>query len=408
MKILIVGSGKMGSVMAWDLCRYRDVETIGLADTCQSSLDATRNRVKDDRIRPHLLKQGDRQQLIEIMKGYDVGLGALPFPYQSNELVEDAVTAGLDLVEIHGEYQRRPNESFTKGLSIPEGMSAVEYGEQLHQKAVEKDILILACMGFAPGLSNLTLGHGIRMMDTAESAIARVGGIPAKEVAGKYPMNYMVTWAWNQTIDCAMNKIRVTKDGTMQDVDAMSDYEKFCFDKCGKNYDMEAFITPGMESLVYTRPDLKNCYEKTIRWPGYYDAMNFLGKCGLFDLEPVEINGVSMIPRYTVGSIMEPKLLRKDNDPDACLMWNTVIGTRDGKPSRRDYHMWVDADSKNAISSMGVATAFPAAVSAVMLGRKAFDAKGIVATEDVFDTKLYHEFVGELESKGIVIEETVS
>lgn len=408
MKILIVGSGKMGSVMAWDLCRYSDVETIGLADTYQSSLDKAATWIRDDRIQQHLLKEGDRQQLIEIMKEYDVGIGALPFPYQGNELVEDAITAGLNLVEIHGEYQRRPNESFIEGLSIPEGMSAVEYGELLHQKAIEKDILILACMGFAPGLSNLTLGHGIRMMDKAQTAIARVGGLPAKEVADKYPMNYMVTWAWNQTIDCAMNEIRIIKDGSVQDVDSMSEYETFRFDKCGKDYNMEAFITPGMESLVYTRPDLQDCYEKTIRWPGYYNAMNFLGECGLFDMDPVEINGVSMVPRYVSASFMEPKLLRKGNDPDVSLMWNTVTGIKDGKPSRRDYHMWVDADAANDISSMGVATGFPASVSAVMLGRKAFDVKGIVATEDAFDTKLYDTFLKELASKGVIIEETVS
>ena len=36
-------------------------------------------------------------------------------------------------------------------------------------------------MGFAPGLSNITLGDGIRKLDRADVAIARVGGIPAKE-----------------------------------------------------------------------------------------------------------------------------------------------------------------------------------------------------------------------------------
>jgi saccharopine dehydrogenase-like NADP-dependent oxidoreductase len=398
----------MGSVIAWDLCRYKEVESIGLVDTHSPSLEKAAAWIKDKRIKTHFLNDNYREEIVELMKTYDVGVGALPTFQQGNQLIEDAIRAGMNLVDVHGEYHRHPNEAYMEGFNIPLGMTPEDYGEKLHMQALDKDITLLGCMGFAPGLSNLTLGYAIEQMDKAETAIARVGGVPASHVADKYPMKYMVTWCWDQVIECAIDKTRVIKDGIVQDVEAMSEYEKFQFQKFNQDARLEAFISPGMESLVYTRPMLKQCYEKTIRWPGYKDHMSFLKSCGFFDLTPVPFNGRKIVPREFSTRVMEPLLMIQNNDPDVSIMWNTVIGETNGKPSRRDYHMWVDSDHENNISSMGRTTAFPASIAAVMMGKGAFRKKGILAPEDAFDTAGYKQMLGELADRGIFIEETVS
>jgi saccharopine dehydrogenase-like NADP-dependent oxidoreductase len=89
-------------------------------------------------------------------------------------------------------------------------------------------------------------------------------------------------------------------------------------------------------------------------------------------------------------------------------MWNTVVGESKGRPARRDYYMWVDAEPENRISSMGRATAFPAAVAAVMMGRGAFATPGILAPEDAFDDAAYRQLLDALETRGIVIEEVIT
>lgn len=408
MRVLVIGSGKMGSTIAWDLCSNVDVSAIGLVDTYAPCLEKTSAWIDDARAETHLIQDGDRERLMALMQAYDVNVAALPTIKQGNELIEDAITAGVNLVDIHGEYHRRPNELYLDGFRIPEGMSAVAYGEKLHQEAVEKGIILLGCMGFAPGLSNLTLGHGMAEMEAAEAAIARVGGIPASEVADRYPMKYMVTWCWDQAIDCAIDKTRIIKDGTVQDVDAMSAYERFRFAHFGRDVELEAFITPGMESLVYTRPQLKDCFEKTIRWPGYRDSMASFKNCGFFDTTPTVYEGREIIPRDFSARLMEPRLLARNGDPDVSIMWNTVIGRDKGQAARRDYYMWVDADPANRISSMGRATAFPAAIAAVMMGKGAFTTPGILAPEDAFDEKAYGEMLAALEKRGIFIEEVVA
>ena len=311
MKILVIGCGKMGSVIAWDLCRYEAVESVGLVDTYSPSLKRAAAWIQDTRVTTHLLGSNFREQLIELMKSYDVGIGALPMIKQTNQLIEMAIEAEMNFVDIYGEYYRRPNESYLDGFTIPPGVTGEVYGEMLHQQAVDQDNTILCCMGFAPGLSNMTLGYGIAQMDKAYTAIARVGGIPDINVADKYPMKYMVTWCWEQAIDSAMDKTRILKEGTFQYVDAMSEYELFCFKEFGKDFELEAFITPGMESFLFTRPELESCYEKTIRWPGYKDSMSFLKSCGFFDMTPINVNDRNIVPREVAARVMEPGLRRK-------------------------------------------------------------------------------------------------
>ena len=408
MKILVIGSGKMGSVIAWDLCRYEEVESVGLVDNYAPSLENAAAWIQDKRVTTHLLDGKFREPLVELMKSYDVGIGALPMMKQTNQLIEMAIEAEINFVDIYGEYYRRPNEAYLDGFSIPPDTTGEAYGEMLHQQAMDKDIAILCCMGFAPGLSNMTLGHGIAQMDKAHTAIARVGGIPDSSVADKYPMKYMVTWCWDQAIDSAMDQTRILKNGNLRYVDAMSEYERFQFKAFGKDIELEAFITPGMESFLFTRPELESCYEKTIRWPGYRDNMSFLKSCGFFNKKPISVNDRNIVPREVAARIMEPELASKKGDMDVSIMWNTVTGEKEGKFSQIDHYMWVDSDTENDISSMARATGFPASISAVMMGRGNSMPKGIVSPEEAFNKTLYTSMIDELGTKGVFIKESAT
>ena len=408
LKILVIGCGKMGSVIAWDLCRYEEVVSVGLVDNYAPSLENAAAWIQDKRVTTHLIGSSFREPLTELMKSYDVGIGALPMIRQTNQLIEMAVEAEMNVVDIYGEYYRRPDEAYLDGFNIPPDITAEAYGEMLHQQAMGKNISILCCMGFAPGLSNMTLGHGIAQMDQAHTAIARVGGIPDSSVADKYPMKYMVTWCWDQAIDSAMDKTRILKDGTLQYVDAMSEYELFRFKEFGKNLELEAFITPGMESFLYTRPELDTCYEKTIRWPGYKDSMSFLQSCGFFDKKPIRFNDRNIVPREVAARIMEPELASQKGDADESIMWNTVTGEKEGQFTQIDYFMWVDSDSDYNISSMARATGFPASIAAVLMGRGHSIPRGIVSPEEAFDRALYTSMIDELGMKGVVIKESAT
>jgi hypothetical protein len=83
-----------------------------------------------------------------------VGIITLPDRRSSYKTIETAIGSSLGVVNILEEYHRRPDPYEKEGL-----------------------VTLLDGIAFAPGLSNVTLGEGIRKVQ-ATSAVARVGGIP--------------------------------------------------------------------------------------------------------------------------------------------------------------------------------------------------------------------------------------
>jgi saccharopine dehydrogenase-like NADP-dependent oxidoreductase len=232
----------------------------------------------------------------------------LPDRKTSYKVVETAIEGGLNIVDILEEYHRKPDHCEVEGLQVPGDMNLVGFGERLHEKAVELGVTFLDGMGFAPGISNITLGEGIRKLDEAQSAIARVGGIPSKEAARNHPLGYMITWAFEHVLREYMVRAKILKAGEIVEVDSASDIESFRFSNFGKGEVLECAITPGMPSFIYTRPGLNEFMEKTIRWPGHWHGIQILKECGMLDLQPLNIKGVNIAPRSFFLSVIHPKL----------------------------------------------------------------------------------------------------
>ena len=407
MKVLVFGgSGKMGSVVAWDLAKNSkvgEVGIIGITGRRENTLENTKKWINSDKIVLHTINVNNRKETMKLMKKYDVGAISLPDRKCSYKVVDMAIEAGLNIVDILEEYHRKPDAHEIEGLEIPSGMTLNEYGKSLHQRAIKNGVTFVDGIGFAPGLTNITLSEGIKKMDKADSAIARCGGIPAKEFANKHPLKYMITWAFEHVLREYMIKVDVIKGGKIVEANAMDDLEKFRFNQLGKDEELTCAITPGMPSFLFTRPQLKECAEKTIRWPGHWEGAKVLKECGMLDSTPVKFKRMKISPREFLSFIMTPKLQPLEGETDVCVMWNTVIGIKDGQKMRIDYYMWEEADTENGISAMGRVTAFPEAIATVMVGNGEVNKKGIVAPEDAIEGKVYQNFLEELKRRKINI-----
>jgi lysine 6-dehydrogenase len=403
-KVLVFGgTGRIGSAAVLDLAKDSNVESVGIVARNSRSLEKTLAWISSDKARPHLLDIEDKAGTRRLIENYDVAIIALPDRRSSYKTIEAAIDAGRNAVDVLEEYHRRPDADETEGLVVPPGMKLDEYGESLHRKAIDNGVIILDGMGFAPGLSNITLGEGIRKADV-QMAVARVGGIPSRDSARRHPLKYMITWSFGHVLREYMVKVKVIQDGKASKVDSTSERESFRFHQCGKDEMLECAITPGMPSFLYTRNWLWNFSEKTIRWPGHWQTIDDLREFGLLDLEPISFDGNTIRPRDFFLSLAEPRLKPLPEDRDVCIMWNTAIG-----PKRRaDYYMWTEADSVDGLSAMAKVTGSCAAIGARMLCRGEICKKGIVAPEDAVEGELYQKFMDDLVNRNIIIEETVS
>ena len=397
----------MGAAVAFDLARDPAVKEIGLVGRRKAALEATRAWLASPKVSLHALDVAAVGETKALLQQYDVAVNTLPDRHTSYMVMQSAVEAGRNLVDMLEEYHRRPDAYETENLVLPKGMTLEQYGDYLHETALANGVTVMDGIGFAPGLSNITCGEGIRKLDTAESAIARVGGIPSKAAAAKRPLRYMITWAFHHVLREYMIKVNVLKDGRLVEVDATTGRECFQFDKLGRNEALECAITPGMPSFIFTRRQLREFAEKTVRWPGHWDGVTTLKECGMLDGEAVDFGGVKVVPRDFLLSRIEPRLKAGAGDGDVCVMYNTVTGTKNGTRTRIAYWLWDEADPVTGISSMGRVTGFSAAIGAVMIGKGLIKEKGLVPPEDCIYGGLYDAFMKELEKRNIRILETI-
>jgi lysine 6-dehydrogenase len=408
MKVLAIGAaGKMGRAVVSYFADDPAVETVGLLDNQETVMRSLTKGDTTGKFKLHPLDIANIEQVKEVMQQYDVGVVTLPNRRLSYAVMEAAIEARLDLVDVLEEYHRRPDTYQTEGFVIPpEYRDSAEYGEKLHEKALRNDVLILDGMGFAPGLSNITTAHGIDLLDQVETAVARVGGIPDIDCCAKHPLRYMTTWSLEHVLREYSIKTQILKDGKYTEVHALYDEETFPFNEFGINEKLECAVTPGMPSFIYTHPNLQYFAEKTVRWPGHYQGVRTLLECGLFDETPVDIRGVKISPREFLLKVMNPLLVPQEGDGDVCVMYNTVTGTKDGAPHRVEYFMWERADSQ--FSAMARVTSFPAAIGAKLIGLGRVDLKGIRAPEECILGENYAWFLEELMDKNITIKEKIS
>jgi len=404
MKILVFGgSGAIGRAVAWDLAKDGEVKAIGIVGRRKEALESTKKWIGSDKVIPQPLDILNREETKKLMGLYDVGVIALPDRRTSYRLIHSAVEAGLNIVDMLEEYHRRPDAYETEGLELPKGMDLNEYGDWIHETALKNGVTFVDGMGFAPGLSNVTVGEGIRKLDKAEAAVARVGGIPSKEAAANHPLRYMITWAFEHVLREYMVKLNVIRGGKVVEVDALIDRERFRFDKFGLDEELECAVTPGMPSFIFTRTDLKEFAEKTVRWPGHFDGVQTLKETGLLDLDPVEFGDQEIVPREFLLSLITPRLKAQEGETDVCVMWNTVTGTKEKKKVRVDYYMWDEADTELGMSSMARVTGFPCAITARFIAEGKIEGKGIVAPEDAIMGPVYDEFTAELIKRNVNI-----
>ena len=407
MKALVIGAaGKMGRAVVHHLAKDPDVTEIGMLDAHQEGLISITQQDKSGKLKAHPLDVGDKQKLEDLMKKYDVGVATLPNRKVSYHTMRTAISAGLHLVDMLEEYHRRPDKYETEGFIISEDFKSYdEYGEWLHEEAVKNDVLILDGMGFAPGLSNITSAHGMSLLDKTHTVFARVGGIPNVDCYEKHPLRYMTTWSLEHVLREYSVKTQILKDGKVLEVQALVDKEKFRFNKFDIDVDLECAVTPGMPSFIYTYPDLTHFAEKTVRWPGHYDGVHTLMECGLLDEAPVDFDGAKISPREFLLSMINPRLVPQEGEGDVCIMYNTVIGEKNGKAQKVEYFMWEEANDE--FTAMARVTGFPAAIGAKMIGIGKFDLSGIRAPEECFTGENYQFLLDELDACDIKIAEDV-
>lgn len=374
MKVIVLGSGKIGSVMGLDFSKRG-------ADITLSDIDLKRGENAAKAIGADAVRfdTSDHNAMVKTLREYDFVLGALPGDYGFNAL--KAVTdARKNMVDV----------SFT-----PEDPTTLD------ETAKKAGITIIPDCGVAPGLSNMLVGYGSSKLDTVEEAKIMVGGIPETEIP---PLGYTITWSADGLIDEYIRDVSIIKDGRMTQVPALSGLENIEFPGVGT---LESFYTDGLRTLVQSFPDTKNLYEKTLRYPGHVEKVKLLRELGFFGEETVTVQGKEVMPKLVSARIFE-KSLTKPEIGDILAMMIEVSGVKDGEKKGFRYHVLEYHDHESGVSAMARTTAYTASIVAGILVDGGIKKKGVIPMERLgADHRFVEKVFKEHMKRSVEINETV-
>ena len=380
MKILVLGSGRMGLGAAFDLAHNSDVEAVTVADLDVERARSVAAAVKSDQVKPAQIDVTDDRAVIELMRGHAAAISCVGYRHNAR-LARAAVEARVNFCDLGGN-----NAVVDEELALDEAARAA-------------GITIIPDCGLAPGMVSVLVAHGARIFEQLEAIHIRVGGLPLNP---RPPLNYQIVFAVEGLINEYVERARVIRDGKIVEVDSMTEIERLQFP--APFDEMEAFQTSGGTS---TLPEsfmgrVRELDYKTIRYPGHCEQFKLLIDLGLASSEEVEVDGLRVSPRRVLGEMLLRHL--PADEPDVVLIRVEVRGTLKGVRQRLRYDIIDRFDERTGLSAMMRTTSFPASIIAQMMGRGEVKEKGAIPQERAVPTDT---FIAELARRNIQITTTI-
>jgi lysine 6-dehydrogenase len=375
MKLLSVGCGYIGSVLAEEMVRSLDFEKLVICDSTKKKIEETAKRL-GEKIFPLQIDISDYPSLLEVIDDADIVIGLSPGKLGFN-VMRACVEKKKNLVDL----------SFM-----------AEDPFFFNRAAFEGGTTIIPDCGVAPGLSNILIGKSASELDEVEDALTYVGGLPQKPIP---PLNYKVTWCVEDLLEEYTRKAKIVRNGKTVEVDALEGLEEIEFEGLGK---FEAFFTDGIRTLHRTIK-ANNMWEKTIRYQGHAEKIKLIKELGLLKKEPITSIGIS--PWEFMRKFLERNLSFFE-DKDLVLMRIRVDGTKDSTKILHTYEVIDYFDEKRNITAMGRTTAYTAFAIIKLMIENRIDKKGVIPPEILgMDRELFGRIKRILGEKNLRIEEKI-
>ncbi|MCZ6513369.1 MAG: hypothetical protein O6857_05520, partial [Nitrospinae bacterium] len=155
---------------------------------------------------------------------------------------------------------------------------------------------------------------------------------------------------------------------------------------------MEAAVTSGgLSTAPWTfQGKLQRLENKTLRYPGHWEQFREFQKQGLFELEPVEIDGQRVVPREKLEALLAPEIIPDSPVRDICILRTRATGKHKGSPASCTLDLQQTYDKKTGFTAMEQLTGWHASIIAI-LGAQGKLPKGALPVELALRGKLFDE-----------------
>lgn len=374
-KIIVLGSGMVGSAMAIDLAKKHQVT---VTDRSLQVLDKV--KAKCPSLTTSVLDVTNIDLLKSAIKEHDLVVCAVPGFLGFNTL-KTIIEAEKNVIDI----------SFFPENSL-----------ELDDLAKQKGVTAIVDCGVAPGMDNIILGYYNEKLKL-NFFECLVGGLPKIK---KWPFCYKAPFSPMDVIEEYTRPARYVENGHVVIKEALTDCEYIEFDKVGT---LESFNSDGLRSIIFTMPHIKDMKEKTLRYPGHVEYVKVLKESGFFNTEAIEVNGQKIAPLDFTSKVLFNEWKLGETEEELTVMRVTVKGTNaQGKEETVVYNLHDEFCPKTNTSSMARTTGYTATAAANMFLEGLFQEKGVFPPELVGKHEAcFNYFIKYLEERGVVYKKTI-
>lgn len=356
-KVIVLGAGLVGKVMAIDLVKTCDVTAI---DLNEEALQA----VAQHGIATQRADFADLEKIKTLIAPFDIVIGAVP-GFLGLAVAKTVIEAGKNMADI----SFFPEDPF-----------------QLDALAKKNNVTIVTDCGVAPGMGNIILGyHNQRMKITNYECL--VGGLP---VLREWPFEYKAVFSPIDVIEEYIRPARYVQNGAVVIKEALSDPELLHFDGVGT---LESWNSDGLRSLIHTMSHIPNMIEKTLRYPGCIEYLRVLREAGYFSYEEIDVKGVKIRPIDVTAKLLFPKWKLKPGEEEFTVMRIRMEGEENGQPKKYEYNLLDRTDKETGTLSMARTTGYTCTAVAHLIMSGQFNRKGICPPEYVGEQQADFDFV---------------
>lgn len=375
-RYVILGSGRQGTAAAYDLAKFGQAESIIMADHKQDV--ATQAAARINRLMGREVARGvhldaaDGPGLVAVLKGATVALSAVTY-YYNVAITQACIEVGVHLCDMGG------------------NTDVVWAQLKLDEAAKKAGVSVLPDCGMGPGLINNMGVYVMEQLDEPREVYLYDAGLPQTPTP---PWNYLCTFHLNGLTNEYDHEATFIRNGKITLVPSFTELEMIDFPPLGK---LEAFVISGsMSTSADSHLGKLQTYEnKVLRYPGHFQTFEGYKRLGLFSENPIEIDGVSVVPRHFYHKLLEGKITAPHVE-DICLMRAVGIGKKDARETRVTLDLVDRYDPVTGFTGMERLTGWHCAL---MMG---FQARGeIVPGAHRMETVSAARIMDELTKRGI-------
>lgn len=384
MKILVLGgAGLQGKAVLHDLSRSRQVKEAVCADINLEPLSTFEKFLDMNKIRLQVLDVRDEGSLVSLMRdGFDVVIDVLPVAFMGN-VAKAALEAKVHLVNTMYGYQ------------MPEGV---------HEKALEKGVILMPESGLDPGIDLVLWGYGASQMDEVYELHSYCGGIPEPEAIDN-PLKYKISWNWQGVLSSYKTPARIMKDGKIIHISARDQHTEQWIERIDFPGVGPLELIPNGDAVFFAQysglsKTLRSIIRCSMRWPGHSALWKKLVDLNFLSDEPVKGLPFEITPHQFMVKHLEPQLQYKERERDIVAMRTIIVGKKGVKRMKITYDMLEMRDLETGLFAMNRTVGYTASIVAQMIGNKEIKGRGLLTP--IRDIP-YRKFLAEINKRGISI-----